>query len=404
MTALPSDMPQLTVVRRRLDTLTVDPSNARKHGSKNLDAIKASLSRFGQVEPILVQKSSGRVIGGNGRVAVLRDMGAVEADVIEVDIDDLNATALGIALNRTAELAAWDEDVLAQLLGALDDDPDFDATLTGFTAAEIARLQGSVDGATDPDAVPDLPKVPVTQRGDLWICGEHRLVCGDATDAGDVARALQGETPFLGVWDVPYGVNYDPAWRTERGLAEGGRTERVTNDHRVDWTEAYRLFPGDVLYVWHASLHAWEVAQHLADCSFQIRSAIIWRKPSLQISRGHYHWQHEPAFYTVRQGRTARWCGDRSQSTVWDIAIRDDTGATTHSTQKPVEAMERPMRNHGAPGDLVCDFFTGSGSSLIAAVRARRRFVGLELEPGYVDQTVERWQNYTGEKAERRPA
>jgi DNA modification methylase len=395
---------KITVVRRRLDALTIDPSNARKHGTKNLDAIKASLARFGQVEPILVQRNSGRVIGGNGRVAVLREMGAEEADVVELDVDDLNATALGIALNRSSELAEWDEPVLAQLLTALQADPDFDHLVTGFSDAEIARLQGAVEGNTDPDAVPELPANPVTKPGDLWVLDQHRLVCGDSTNADDVARLLDGERPFMAVVDPPYGVAYDPAWRMARGLSEGGRTGKVQNDDRADWTAAYRNFAVDVIYVWHASLHAWDVAAHLRDCSFEIRAALIWRKSSLKISRGHYHWQHEPCFYAVRSGKTARWCGDRSQSTVWDIATKDDTGETNHGTQKPVEAMERPMRNHGEPGDLVTDFFMGSGSSLIAAERARRRCVGMEIDPAYVDQAVRRWEQYTGRTAERRPA
>ncbi len=408
MTRAPAT-PELAVVRRRLDELTLDPANARTHDPRNLNAIRSSLERFGQVEPIVVQKSTGRVIGGNGRVAVLREMGVGGVDLVEVDVDDLNATALGIALNRSAELAGWDDDALGRLLAELQQAPDFDHSVAGFTDAEITRLLDPVSGETDPDQVPEPPVDPVTKPGDLWVLGEHRLLCGDATNAEDVARVLDGELPFQLVTDPPYGVEYDPAWRA-RSSADGGlgssvrRTEAVLNDDRSDWRAAYRLFPGDVAYVWHASLHSWDVAEGLLSASLQIRAGIVWAKPSLQISRGHYHWQHEPCWYAVRKGRPAAWCGDRKQSTVWNIARADDTGSTTHSTQKPVECMERPMRNHGKPGDLVYDPFLGSGTSVIAATRARRRCAGVELDPAWCDVSVDRWENYTGEKAERRPA
>ncbi|MCG3134750.1 MAG: hypothetical protein HMLKMBBP_02111 [Planctomycetes bacterium] len=402
--ATESGMPRrggLQIVRRRLDALTLDPANARKHGPRNLEAIRASLARFGQVEPVLVQKGTGRVIGGNGRIAVLREMGAVEADVVEVDVDDLNATALGITLNRTAELADWDEDVLGRLLGALADAPDFDAALTGFSSAEIARLRGAVAGASDPDQVPEPPKEPVTRRGDLWILGEHRLLCGDATDAADVRRVLAGARPFLMVSDPPYGILYRPAWRNDAGIAQTKRTGEVMNDDRADWTAAWQLFTGDVAYVWHAALHAGTVAANLHDAGFEIRAQVIWKKPRFAIGRGAYHWGHEPAWYAVRKGRPARWCGDRTQSTVWEVAAGDGTGTTVHGTQKPCEVMARPIRNHGEPGDLVFDPFLGSGTTLIAAVRERRRFAGLELDPRYVDVAVRRWEEYTGEQAER---
>lgn len=384
-----------------IDQLHFDPANARKHDQRNLDAIAGSLAKFGQRKPIVVQRQGMIVRAGNGSLAAARSLGWTKIAAVVVDEDDVAATAFAIADNRTAELASWDEDVLGDLLASLRDDPDFDHLLTGFTDAEIARLEGAVEGRTDPDEVPDLPEEATTEPGDLWVLGDHRLLCGDATSPEDVERLLDGAEPFLMVTDPPYGVSYDPAWRNESGIASTKRTGKVTNDDRVDWTDAYRLFTGDVLYLWHAARHAGPVAGHVEDADFEIRAQLIWRKPRFAISRGAYHWGHEPAWYAVRRGRTARWCGDRTQSTVWDVPGVDDTGTTRHGTQKPVECMERPMRNHGEPGDLVYDPFLGSGTSIVAAERCRRRCYGLEIDPRYCDVIVSRWEAYTGEKAER---
>src|SRR5439155_1698540 len=152
----------------------------------------------------------------------------------------------------------------------------------------------------------------------------------------------------------------------------------------------WKLFPGDVAYVWHASLHTGEVQRSLLSAGFLPRSNLIWSKPHFAISQGHYHWQHEPCWYAVREGRTARWAGDRSQTTVWDIPLRDDAFESDHGTQKPVECMARPIRNHGEAGDVVYDPFLGSGTTLIAAHRLGRVCHGCELEPRYADVILRR--------------
>ena len=199
------------------------------------------------------------------------------------------------------------------------------------------------------------------------------------------------------VCDPPYGVSYDPAWRNDAGVSTTERTGKVLNDDRVDWTEAWRLFPGDVAYVWHAGRYCAEVAASLERADFEIRSQIIWSKSRFALSRGHYHWQHEPAWYAVRRGATAHWGGDRTQSTLWEIGLTDDGQWTPHGTQKPVECMARPMRNHDAPS--VYEPFSGSGTSLIAAEQHRRKCFAMELAPGYVDVALRRWEKATGKQA-----
>lgn len=389
----------IAIVRKPIADLTEDPSNARKHDTRNLEAITASLRAFGQVEPLVVQASTGLVIGGNGRLAAMRAMGWTECEVVELDIDATQATRLAIALNRTGELAQWDDEILAKLLQTI---PETDLQEVGFSAGDLQSLIAKLDVANanlDDDDAPEVPETPTTQPGDLWILGDHRLLCGDSTSTSDVERALGGRTPFIMVTDPPYGVSYDPEWRHESGLNDSERTGKVANDDRADWTAAYALFPGSVAYVWHAGRFAGLVASNLASCGFEVRVQIIWAKPRFAISRGHYHWQHEPCWYAVKKGEASKWCGDRKQSTVWEIAQRDDSGETKHGTQKPIECMGRPISNHGTREDDVYEPFAGSGTTLLACERLHRRCCAVEIEPGYVDVIVERWQRATGKQA-----
>jgi DNA modification methylase len=201
------------------------------------------------------------------------------------------------------------------------------------------------------------------------------------------------------VTDPPYGVDYDPAWRNEAGTSKTQRTGRVLNDDRADWREAWALFPGDVAYVWHGALHAGTVADSLTASGFDIRSQIIWTKEQLVLSRGHYHWQHEPCWYAVRSSGNGAWSGDRKQTTVWPISSKAQDAETVHGTQKPVECMRRPMLNNSGVGQAVYEPFMGSGTTLISAETCQRICLGLELNPAYVDVAVLRWQHLTGEKA-----
>lgn len=251
---------------------------------------------------------------------------------------------------------------------------------------------------------------PAAQHGDVFALGPHRLVCGDATDPRIVGLALgacpAGARPNLMVTDPPYGVSYDPAWRERVDRVGFGRLSLgpVANDNRSDWREAWALFPGDVAYVWHGALFGSTTQASLEAAGFLARSQIIWRKKHFAISRGAYHWQHEPCWYAVRKGKRSGWTGDRKQRSVWDIANATgwsaiDDGRTGHSTQKPLECMRRPMVNHTRPGDLVYDPFLGSGSTLVAAEELGRVCIAIELMPDYVDMAIARWERFTGRRA-----
>jgi DNA modification methylase len=269
----------------------------------------------------------------------------------------------------------------------------------------MGELADEPGGHAGEDDVPEPPVDPVTCRGDLWMLGRHRLLCGDATVATDVERLLSGVVPHLMVTDPPYGVEYDPAWRERADLGEQRQTGKVANDNRVDWTAAYGLFPGDVAYVWHAGVHAAEVARGLEAVGFRIRAQIIWAKQHFALSRGDYHWQHEPCWYAVRAGKPSGWSGDRTQSTVWEVDNLNPFGnnkedeATGHGTQKPLELMRRPILNNSKAGQIIYDPFLGSGTTLMAAENTERFCYGLEIQPCYVDLVVCRWQELTGKSA-----
>lgn len=249
------------------------------------------------------------------------------------------------------------------------------------------------------------------QMGKLILKGRHRLLIGDCTKPENIVRLFVGQTPSMMVTDPPYGVDYDPTWRHRAGVNKSKRTGKVTNDHIADWAATWRLFTGNVAYVWHGGLHAATVQRSLEDAGFHARAQIVWVKPRLVLSRGHYHWKHEPcyqaertdsdpdddlpddaceeAWYVNRKGASARFRGGRKQTTVWNIGFQGEE-KTHHGTQKPVECMARPIRNHGAPGDIIYDPFLGSGTTLIAAHRLGRNCYGCEIDPRYGDVILKR--------------
>jgi DNA modification methylase len=388
----------LAISYRPIGDLIPYARNARTHSEAQVALIAGSIREYGFTNPILVDGESG-IIAGHGRALAAAKLGLPTVPVIELaHLSEAQRRAYVLADNRLAEQAGWDRELLALELGDLRD-MAVDLTSLGFDAGELDALLNT--GQPDPreDEVPPVPVVPVSQPGDLWLLGNHRLVCGDATDAATVARVLNSVTPHLMATDPPFGVNYDPAWRNDVGAAKTKRVGKVLNDHRADWREAWALFPGDVAYVWHGALHATTVAESLLACGFAIRSQIIWAKERLVLSRGDYHWQHEPCWYAVREKATGHWNGDRKQTTVWNIASRDQDAATVHGTQKPVECMRRPMLNNSSPGQAVYEPFSGSGSSIIGAETCGRQCYAVELDPAYVDVAVLRWQTFTGKEA-----
>ena len=387
-----------------IDRLHPYARNAKTHGDDQVAKIAASMAKFGWTVPCMVA-DDGELIAGHGRVLAATMLGLTEVPVIRLGhLDEAERRAYRIADNKLTELGAWDEallrDEIAGLLGE-----DFDLSVLGIGDDALEELlrdpealgaDGAVEGEDD---VPEAPAEPVSVAGDLWQLGAHRLICGDSTAADVVARLLGEVKPHLMVTDPPYGVEYDPAWRNQAGAAKTRRTGRVLNDDRADWRDAWALFAGDVAYVWHGALHAATVAASLEASGFGIRAQIIWAKDRLVLSRGDYHWQHEPCWYAVRRKGKGHWAGDRKQTTLWQIAGRDQDTDTVHGTQKPVECMRRPIVNNSRAGQAVYEPFMGSGTTLIAAETTGRVCYGVELDPAYVDVAIKRWQTFTGEEA-----
>ncbi|MFN3624484.1 MAG: site-specific DNA-methyltransferase [Hyphomicrobium sp.] len=371
-------------------------ANARTHPDEQVAQIAGSIAAFGFNVPCLVD-DRGVLIAGHGRIVAAKRLGLQRVPVIRLGhLTDAQARAFRLADNRIALNAGWDDELLSAELERLKED-GVDLALLGFAEDELDRLFDDLNGdgaAEGQDEVPEPPVQAVTRPGDLWLLGPHRLLCGDATVATDVGRLLDGAHPHLMVTDPPYGVEYDPNWRVESGVSSTARPGKVNNDDRADWREAWSLFPGEVAYVWHSGVHARTVAESLDACGFLIRAQIVWAKPRLVLSRGDYHWQHEPCFYAVRKGATGHWQGARDQTTLWTIGTGENDEATEHGTQKPVECMRRPIVNNSAKGELVYEPFAGSGSTLIAAESVGRVCLAMEIDPRYCDVIIGRWQRY----------
>jgi DNA modification methylase len=385
------------------ERLQKNPKQLRKNDHA-LKRMIASIEQYGFRIPVLVT-ATGEIIDGDLRLKAARALRFQEVPVIVCD-DWSPEQVRGFRLlaNRSATWAEWDWEAVAEELKELSGQ-NYDLSLTGFDSREIESLLCPREEPGSFLAQEGRSEEAISTLGEVWQLGEHRVVCGDSTDTGNVDRLLQSAAPVLMVTDPPYGVSYDPQWREQAGLGAQRQVGPVQNDDRVDWSEAFALFPGHVAYVWHAGLYAGEVAASLRSCGFEIRSQIIWAKQHFALSRGHYHWQHEPCWYAIREGARSQWKGDRKQSTLWEVANLNPFGGasadtvTGHGTQKPVELMRRAILNHTEPGELVYDPFLGSGTTLIAAEETGRVCYGLELDPTYVDAIVQRWQQLTGREA-----
>jgi DNA modification methylase len=396
-------------------SLTDNPANWRRHPEGQITALREVIDdpAVGWAGVLLFNERTGRLIDGHARKKVAIARGDKAVPVVIGSWDEAAERKILLTLDPLAGLAQPDPVQLRTLMEAVALNGDALKSLSDglgdmLKSADLAAAQAvAVVEDTPPDAA-DVEKR--CAEGDLWSLGTHRLLCGDSTKAENVARLLGGAVPFIMVTDPPYGVEYDPEWREGSDLGVGKRSKgKVENDDRVDWSETYSLFPGAVAYVWHASFYTIDVGLNLRTAGFDIRSSIIWRKQHFAMSRGHYHWQHEPCWYVVRKGASAKWCGDRTQSTTWEIANNNSFGNANaeetwgHGTQKPVECMARPIRNHGGKDDDVYDPFGGSGTTIIAAEQLGRRCFMLELSTTYCDVILARWEKLTGKKAEKVP-
>ena len=378
--------------------------NARTHSEEQVAQIAASIVEFGFTNPILAG-SDGVIVAGHGRLAAAQKLGLDTVPVVVLDhLTPTQRRALIIADNRIAENAGWDDAMLRIELQSLQED-GFNLDITGFDADALAEIMAgeetTVDGNTDEDAIPELSETAISRPGDVWILGNHRLVCGDATQPFSYEQLLAGQRVQM-IWsDLPYNVNYANSAKDKLR----GKHRPILNDNLG---EGFYDFVFDALSL---MLPHCDGAVYIAMSSSELdtlqaafRAAggkwstfIIWAKHTFTLGRADYQRQYEPILYGWPEGSSRHWCGDRDQGDVWNIKkpARNDL----HPTMKPVELMERSIRNSSRPGDVVLDCFGGSGSTLIAAEKSGRRCFMMELDPKYCDVIVRRWQEFSGGKA-----
>ena len=378
-----------------------------------LEKIRRSIVDFGIVENLVVRPLPGErgcyeVISGNQRLTLYRQLGLQTAPCHVVSLDDEHARLLAQTLNRTR--GSDDPEAYARLLDELLRTLSPDEVVAYLPESEHSidrQLRehglGGRDAESEGLQLPP-PSEPESRPGELYELGPHRLLCGDATDPEQVQALMQGEQAALMATDPPYGILLDHTWRNGvRQPFGSARTGRVANDDRCDWREAYRLTDAPVAYVWHSALYSREAQDALEAADFEIKEEIVWVKEIHTLSRAHYQWQHECAWYAVRKGRTASWRGGRDQTTVWkapspimSFGTAVDDAATPHPTQKPLLLFEKPIRNHTERGAVVYEPFAGSGTQLIAAEKLGRRCFALELDPAYCDLIRKRYEDFRG--------
>ena len=374
------------------------------------EALDQSLSEFGFVEPIVVRRADHTIIGGHMRVQAARRLGHTEVPVIFVDVTDERARVLALALNRIS--GEWDEVLLARLLAELEETPDVDTALTGFANDEIARLLKSLDTrekrdrpeAFDLDAALAQKSPTRATLGEVWQLGDHRIMCGDATDAAQVAVLAGDARASIAFTDPPYNV----ALGDHGGRQRGARKRRIANDALTPaawevfvrgWAENLLAHVDGALYVCMSTKEWPLVSRVLTELGGHWSDTLIWAKDRFVLGRADYQRQYEPIWYGWREGAKRHWCGDRDLGDIWEITR--PAVSEWHPTTKPVELVERALANSSRPGDVVLDLFLGSGTTLIAAERTGRVCVGMELDQHYCDVAIARWEAFTGDSAER---
>ena len=391
--------PADNVIRRKVSALVPYARNSRTHSPEQISQIAASIKEWGFTTPILVD-ADGQIIAGHGRLLAAQKLGLDEVPTMTAEgWTDAQKKAYVIADNKLALNAGWDNAMLAIEMQELND-LGFDLDLTGFDKDEIGALfPNETTGLTDEDAVPEVPAVPVTNEGDVWLLGRHRLMCGDSTSIDHLERLCEEQLVDMWLTDPPYNVAY-----------EGGTKEKLTIKNDSMGNDAFRQFlrdaysaadavmkNGAVFYIWHADSEGYNFRGAAADIGWAIRQCLIWKKSSLVMGRQDYHWQHEPCLYGWKDGAAHLWAADRKQTTILEFSKPSRNGE--HPTMKPVELFEYQMLNNTKGSDLVLDSFAGSGTTAIACEKHGRNARLMELDPKYCDVIIKRWQDFTGQQA-----
>ena len=388
-----------TFIHVNIDKLIPYANNARTHSEEQIQLIRSSLREFGFINPVIIDNDYG-IIARHGRVIAARREGITEIPCVKVDhLTEAQKKAYILADNRLAELSEWDEEMLKVEIEQLND-LDFDVDLLGFDLTEYFTEDINEEDLSEEDEYNEpLPEEPTSKLGDIYQLGDHRLMCGDSTNADNVHALMGGVLADLLITDPPYNVDY-----------HGGTSERLTikNDKQED--TQFRAFladafncadkvmkPGAVFYIWHADSEGFNFRAACRECGWTVRQCLIWKKSSLVMGRQDYQWQHEPCLYGWKDGAGHLWASDRKQTTIleFDKPKKNDV----HPTMKPVKLFDYQIRNNTKEKDVVLDLFGGSGTSIVACEQNGRICYTMELDPRYVDVIIDRWEKLTGEKA-----
>ena len=388
-----------------INQLKSDHKNARKRTDRSSSLIKESLEKFGAARSIVIDEDN-RILAGNGTIEGAKAAGIKNLKIIETDGNEIIAVkrtglseeekvGLALADNRTSDLSEWDAEMLKQLSEEQDLNP-------WFSPEDLSELLGEpdlVDGLTDPDSVPDLPEEAVTKEGDLYILGNHRLLCGDSTNVDHLNKLMGNELADLWLTDPPYNVNYEGKTEEKLKINNDSMSDNNFRDFLCQVYSAANSFlkPGASFYIWHADSEGYNFRGAAKDTGWKIRQCLIWVKQSMVMGRQDYHWQHEPCLYGWKEGAAHTWNTDRKQTTV--LEFNRPSRSKEHPTMKPIDLFQYQMANSVRPEAIVLDSFGGSGTTLIAAERIKRNSRLMELDPKYCDVIVKRWEDFTGNKA-----
>jgi len=384
----------MKIVYKKPSELKAADYNPRQLSEIQFLQLKKSLEGFDVVEPIVINTFKGReniIVGGHQRVKVLESMGVKTIPCVEVSLPIEKEKELNVRLNKNT--GQFDFDMLANNF-EIDDLLEW-----GFTEDELSFSTEVVEGLTDEDAVPAAPEIPKTVLGDVWVLGNHRLMCGDSTSIDAVEKLCNGNAVDMLLTDPPYNVAYEG--KTKEAL-------KIQNDQMGDdsflqfLTDAFIpaasvMKAGAVFYIWHADSEGYNFRGACKAAGFTVRQCLIWVKQTMVMGRQDYHWKHEPCLYGWKDGAGHLWASDRKQTTV--LEFNRPSRNAEHPTMKPVELFEYQLLNNTKGGDIVLDVFAGSGTTAIAAEKNGRKAYLMELDPKYCDVIIQRWQEFTGKKA-----
>ena len=402
---------QLVIEHVPIGDLRPDPFNPRRISDAELEALTRSIREFGLVDPIIGRRDDRTVIGCHQRLLAARRLGFASVPVIFVDLSPEQAKLLNLALNKIS--GDWDRELLARLLADLSEAPDVDVTLSGFAEDEIAKLLKSLE-ARDKRSRPETfdleaaweeaQRAPGVTRGEIWRLGDHRVICGDATDSEAVSRLVGAQRANMAFTDPPYNVDLGH----HGGASRTGRRRTIANDALAPaeweafcraWVQNLLAHVDGALYICMSTREWPVVSRVLEELGGHWSDTVIWSKDRFTLGRADYQRQYEPIWYGWREGASHHWCGDRDQGDVWTIPRPAES--ELHPTMKPLALVERAIENSSRAGDLVLDLFLGSGTSVIAAERTGRICYGMELDPHYGRIAIARWEAFTGLKAEK---